>query len=203
MLGRQQYQCHQGKDINHTKKKNYKEKKTQNLLLTIYLQNTENGYKIKKKGCLVVFNTKKLFTFPTYKIPIDTRYNKDKAAKSIKKFLYSLEQSKGQRKKVLDEENHLSYLIQLSKDKHCYHDIGKAAGIAELLDPRVTDFIKKLIRSGCCRVKELESGAMDFVTEVFFEGVCSPDCYLEGFTPNDVKLEISLLTLKWKLDFLK
>ena len=37
-----------------------------------------------KKGCLVVFNTKKPFTFPKYKIPTDTRYNRDRAAKSVK-----------------------------------------------------------------------------------------------------------------------
>ena len=103
MLGRQQYQYHQRKDINHEKKENYKEKKRQNLLLTIHLQNTQNWYRIQEKEYLVVFNTKKLFTFPKYKIPTDTRYNKDKAAKSVKKIVFSLEQSKGQREKVLDE----------------------------------------------------------------------------------------------------
>ena len=50
--------------------------------------------------------SKKLFTFPKYKIP--TRYNRDKAAKSVKEFLSSLEQSKGKKEKVLDEEYHLS-----------------------------------------------------------------------------------------------
>ena len=86
LLGRQEYQCHQGKDFNYKKKENYKEKKkTQNLLLTIHLQNTENWYRIQKKRCFVVFNTKKLFTFLKYKIPTDTRYNRDKAAKSVKK----------------------------------------------------------------------------------------------------------------------
>ena len=129
--------------------KNYKEKKTQNLLLTIHLQNTEKSYRIQKKGCLVVFNTMKLFTFPKYKILTDTRYNRDKIAKSVKAFLSSLEQSKDQREKVLDEEYNLNYLIQLLKGKHCYHNTGKAVGISEPLDPRVTDFIKKLIRSGC------------------------------------------------------
>ena len=57
--------------------------------------------------------------------------------------------------------------------------------------------------SGCRRVKELESQAMDFVTVVLFEGACSPDRCRGRFTLNDVKLEISLLMLKWRLDFLK
>ena len=62
---------------------------------------------------------------------------------------------------------------------------------------------KKLIRSGCRRVKELESRAMDFVTDVLFEGACSLIVTVEDFTLNDVKLEILLLMLKWRLDFLK
>ena len=86
MLGRQQYQCHQGKDISYKKKENYKEKKMQNLLLTIHLQNTGNWYRIQKRRYLAVLNTKKLFSFPKYKIATDTRYNRDKAAKSVKHF---------------------------------------------------------------------------------------------------------------------
>ena len=44
---------------------------------------------------------------------------------------------------------------------------------------------------------------MDFVTVVLFEGASSPDRCRGRFTLNDVKLEISLLMLKWRLDFLK
>ena len=113
--------------------------------------------------------SKKLFTFPKYKIP--TRQNRDKAAKSVKEFLSSLEQSKGKKEKVLDEEYHLSQLIQLPKGKHCYHNTVKIAGMVELLDASVTDIVKKMIRSGCRRVKELESRAMDFVMDVLFEVV--------------------------------
>ena len=101
----------------------------------------------------------------------------------------------------MGEEYHLSYLVQLLKGKKSYHNTGKAAGIAEPLDPSVTDVFKKLIRSGCRRVKELESQAMDFVTDVLFKGVCSPDRYRGRFYLNDKKLEISLLMLKWRLDF--
>ena len=46
LLGRQQCQCHQGKDINYKKKENYKEK---NLLLTIHLQSTKTGTGYKKR----------------------------------------------------------------------------------------------------------------------------------------------------------
>ena len=57
-----------------------------------------------------------------------------------------------------------------------------------------------MTRSGCRRVKALKSRAMDFVTDVLLEGACSPDRYRGGFYPER---EISLLMLKWRLDFLK
>ena len=145
----------------------------------------------------------KLFTFPKYKIPTVTRYNRDKLAKSVKTFLSSLELSKDQREKVLDEEYNLSYLIQLPEGKHCFHNTGKAAGISEQLDPRVTDFIKKLIRSGCCRVKELESPAMDFVTDVLFEGGCSLDRYHERFYRERRKIRNLVTYVKMETRFSK
>ena len=99
LLGRQQYQCYQEKDINYKKKENYKEKKTRNLLMTMHLQNTENWHRIQKKGCLIVFNTKKLFSLQKYKIPTDTRYNGDKAAKSVRKNPFFLRTVKGPKRK--------------------------------------------------------------------------------------------------------
>ena len=95
---------------------------------------------------------------------------------------------KSQREKVLDEEYHLSYLIQFPKGKHCYHNTGKMAGIAEPLDPRVTDFIKTLIPSGCCRVKELESRAMDFVKTFYLKVFVVLIVTVKGITVNNVKL---------------
>ena len=51
-----------------------------------------------KKGCLVVFNTKKLSRIPKCKIPADTRYNRDKAAKFVKKNYFFLRTVKGPKK---------------------------------------------------------------------------------------------------------
>ena len=48
LLGRQQYQCHQGKDINYKKKENYKEKKTRKTYYWPYIYKapkTDTGYK--------------------------------------------------------------------------------------------------------------------------------------------------------------
>ena len=74
--------------------------------------------------------------------------------------------------------------------------------MAEPLDPRVTDFIKKLIRSGYRRVKELESRAMDFVTDILF-GVCSPDRYRGRFYPKRRKIRNLIAYVKMETRFSK
>ena len=163
----------------------------------------KNGRSYKKGGCLLVCNTKNLFISLEYKTPQDTIYNRDKVAKSVKKILSSLEQSKGQKEKVLDEDYHLSYLIQLPKGKCCYHNKGKAAEIAEPLDSGVTDFVKKLICSGCCRAKELESLPMDFVTGILFEDICSPNRYCGRFYPERRKIKNLIIYVKMETQFSK
>ena len=50
MLGRQQYQCHQGKDISYKKKENYKEKKNRKAYYWPYIYKTpETGTGYKKE----------------------------------------------------------------------------------------------------------------------------------------------------------
>ena len=60
-----------------------------------------------------------------------------------------------------------------------------------------------MIRSGCRRVKELESGAMDFVTEVLFEGVYSPDFYRGRFYPERRKIRNLITYVKMETRFSK
>ena len=57
-----------------------------------------------------------------------------------------------------------------------------------------------MIRSGCRRVKELESRAMDFFTDVLLEGACSPDRYRGRFYPERHKISSLMLTRFSKMD---
>ena len=41
--------------------------------------------------------------------------------------------------------------------------MGQAAGLVEPLDEKVALYLKKIIRNGCRSVKELQSGASEFV----------------------------------------
>ena len=60
-----------------------------------------------------------------------------------------------------------------------------------------------MIRSGCRRVKELESRAMDFVTDVFFEDACSPDRYREKFYLERRKIRSLITYVKMETRFSK
>ena len=80
------------------------------------------------------------------------------------------------------------YIVTFPKTKHLYYHTGIAAGVTEPLDPRVSDFMKKLILNGCRRVKELESRAADFLTDVLFEGYSKPDRCRGRFFPERRKI---------------
>ena len=95
------------------------------------------------------------------------------------------------------------YIVTFPKTKHPYHHTGIAAGVTEPLDPRVSDFIKKLIRSGCRRVKELESRAVDFVTDILFEGPSKPDRYRGRFFPERKKIRNLITYIKIENRFSK
>ena len=88
------------------------------------------------------------------------------------------------------------YIVTFPKTKHLYHHTEIAAGVRRPLDPRVSDFIKKLIRSGCRRVKELESMAADFVTDVLLEGASKPDWYSGRFFPERRKIRNLITYIK-------
>ena len=60
-----------------------------------------------------------------------------------------------------------------------------------------------MTRSGCRRVKALESRAMDFVTDVLFKGACSPDRYRGGFYPEPRKIRNLITYVKMETRFSK
>ena len=60
----------------------------------------------------------------------------------------------------------LQYLCQFQDPSaHQNHHTGQAAGISEPLDNRVVEYLKKQIREGCRRTKDLQSRAKLFVDQ--------------------------------------
>ena len=190
--------------MNKKNKEKYSTEKSQRLL---HDHNISNNQKLiqdtKKKGCPVIFNTKKILSFPEFKIPGNTRNNNDKASKLIKTFLNDLKEAKD--KKTIMKKCKFEYIFTFPKTKHLYHHAGIDAGVTEPLEPAGSnsDFIKKVIHSGCRSVKELESTAADFVTDVLFEGASKPDRYRGRFFPERRKTRNLITYIKIENRFSK
>ena len=61
-----------------------------------------------------------------------------------------------------------SYALFL--ESHRYHNAGKAAWLMEPLDDRVSAYIRKAVKSGCKRLKELQSRVKEIVrNHIFFD----------------------------------
>ena len=81
--------------MNQKKKKNAGKKNLREYCMTITFQRIKNIVQdTKKKGCRVICSTKKILSFPEFKIPGNTRNNKDKISKLIKTFLNDLKEAK-------------------------------------------------------------------------------------------------------------
>ena len=77
----------------------------------------------------------------------------------------------------------------MSKQEHQYHHMGVAAGFIEPLDEQVNNYLKGLVRSGCCRIKELQNRAKEFVVNTIFSGEKHPAMFRNHFCPNRSKLK--------------
>ena len=81
--------------MNQKKKEKYGREKFQRLLHDHnFSKNRKLVQDTKKKGCPVIFSNKKILSFLEFKIPSNTRNNKDKASKVIKTFLNDLREAK-------------------------------------------------------------------------------------------------------------
>ena len=141
---------------------------------------------VEKTNCRNAAVFQSCFSFslllPWFAVPTNTCNIKGKASKFIKTFLNDLKEDFKDKKTTM-KQCKFEYIVTFPKTKYLYHHTGIAAGVTEPLDPRVSDFIKKLVRSGCRCVKELESRAADFVTDVLFEGASKPDRFRGRFFP--------------------
>ena len=66
----------------------------------------------------------------------------------------------------------------------------------EPLDVRVSEYLKKLIRGGCRRPKELQSRAQEFVQENIFNGERPPSSLRRKFNPNRKKIKNLIISVK-------
>ena len=84
-----------------------------------------------------------------------------------------------------------------------YHNTGEAAFLIEPLDERISEYLKKIIRSGCRRPKELQSRADEFVREKIFSTENPPNILRRKFRPNRRKIRNIINSVKNEIRFSK
>ena len=151
--------------MHKARKEHYqKDKKIQQSFDHCVLKSRKLAQHTKKVDCPVALSIKKILTFRLFKIEKDNKRRRTEAAKKIKSYL---EEMKKLGKVVKSEEfKGKLHLCQFpDPSAHQNHHTGQAAGISEPLDNRVVEYLKKQIREGCRRTKDLQSRAKLFVDQ--------------------------------------
>ena len=210
-LGYQEYHCHQGKDMNAgIKEKNSKESNLAMMADHCFKKRRKLTQPSKKMDCPVIFTVKKMFCFPEFKIIKDTKRNRTEASRQLKQYISEQKQlfeetvsvsCKTENKQSIKMESekefgYLKFIVKPPIGGHKYHHIGRAAGLIEPLDERINEHLKKLIRSGCRRVKELQSRAAEYTLEKIFAGEKHPDMFRRRFRPSRTKVKNLITAVK-------
>ena len=88
LLGVQDYQCHQGKDMHVAGKEKYKDKKKELLAFDhCMLKSRKLLQPTKKLDCPLTFTVKKIFAFTKYELEKDTKRRRTDIGATIKKDL--------------------------------------------------------------------------------------------------------------------
>lgn len=188
MLGKREYTCHQGKDRDKTLKEKRMEMKNEERMRDhSYLKRRRHTQSTKKMDCPVKFMVKKIFRFNDV-IHKDSKYNREKLNKRIRNDVNKLEQNK--------TIGVVQYLVLLPKENHINHHKGEAGNIIQPTDGRIVEFIKKQVRSGCRRPKELQSRVETFVKDTIFNGKFSTSMTRKKFSPSRKKIRNIISSIK-------
>ena len=87
-----------------------------------------------------------------------------------------------------------SYALYLESFR--YHNAGEAAWLMEPLDDRVSAYIRKAVKSGCRRPKELQSRVKEFVLNEIFFDENPPPSIRRRFYPNRRKVKNIVNSIK-------
>ena len=134
------------------------------------------------------FCVKKIYRYTSYKVSIDTKNNREKINQNLGNDFETLKKNK----KNCENLGSLQYLVIFpNENQHRLRYQGEAATVIQPADSRVTDFIRKQIREGCCVPKDIQSRTEYFVKETIFNGQKTKESKRRTFVPSrKKKLEI-------------
>ena len=122
MLGKQEYHCHRGKDLNLGTKEKRKAERNESRN-----QRRKTSKPTKKSDCPVKFTVKKIFRFSEFKLEKISQRYKEKMSKEIRTELERLKHSKENRCMGT-----LEYLVILPGEQHMHHESRQVDAIIQL-----------------------------------------------------------------------
>ncbi|XP_065663272.1 squamous cell carcinoma antigen recognized by T-cells 3 isoform X3 [Hydra vulgaris] len=140
-VGKQVFQCHQGKDYNTNKKQQYELKKEiLNQATRIQIKSRNKGPS-KKLDCPVLFAVRKLYFFPEYPLENDTKRNRALIAQNLRAHLAKIKLEKCVCVKSDDNYENialtnlpgkLEFLTRFPPNNEHNHSVAKAASFIKL-----------------------------------------------------------------------
>jgi len=82
---------------------------------------------------------------------------------------------------------------------HKFHHSGEASWLIEPLDERVSIYLKKCIRNGCKKPKDLKHRGREYVKEHIFHGEQHPSYLRRRFFPSRKKIKNLIYSVKSEL----
>ena len=149
----------------------------------------------QQKNCTVQWSSalKKIYRYTSYKDGIDTKINREKINQNLRNNFETLKKDK----KNCENLGSLQYLVIFpNENQHRFHYQGEAATVIQPVDSRVTDFIRKQIREGCCVPKNIQSRTEYFVKETIFNGLETEESKRRTFVPSRKKIINIILSVR-------
>ena len=139
------------------------------------------------------FCVKKIYRYTSNKVSIDTKNNREKINQNLRNDFETLKKNKKNCKNL----GSLQYLVIFpNENQHRLRYQGEAATVIQPADSRVTDFIRKQIREGCCVPKDIQSRTEYFVKETIFNGQKTKESKRHTFVPSRKKVTAIILLVR-------
>lgn len=164
-VGHSKYDCSQGRDLNVAEKMRWRKDRENKSKLGVYTPTRQLSRPTKKMGCPASMCCKKIYAFPSYKIPKDTKRKRTEVSKKLRdvfeKILKNNKINETENKEEKDSLGSLMYLTIFADPKsHKFHIEFKDETTADILTPANTPLIS--LGSSYSKIKDLEDALASY-----------------------------------------
>lgn len=164
-VGHSKYDCSQGRDLNVAEKMRWRKDRENKSKLGVYTPTRQLSRPTKKMGCPASMCCKKIYAFPSYKIPKDTKRKRTEVSKKLRdvfeKILKNNKINETENKEEKDSLGSLMYLTIFADPKsHKFHIEFKDETTPDILTPANTPLIS--LGSSYSKIKDLEDALASY-----------------------------------------